>query len=119
MALILHESDCDELYKHAPVTCPNDRVFDDFEELIGVPELLGRGYNRGMDLLPGVERENSESTIAFFAEPASATPWVPDCSDLGWSQSSSLPGGQRLSRPSESGFRGVNVETHLSAFCAQ
>lgn len=29
-------------------------ILDEFEELTGVPEILGRGYSRAMDLLPGV-----------------------------------------------------------------
>lgn len=54
MTLILNESDWDELCKQAPVTCPDHLVLDDFEELTGVPEILGQGHSRGMDLLPGV-----------------------------------------------------------------
>jgi AraC-like DNA-binding protein len=54
MTLILNEADWEELHQQAPVTCPQTLILDDFEELTGVPELLGRGYNRGMDLLPGV-----------------------------------------------------------------
>jgi AraC-like DNA-binding protein len=54
MTLILNPSDWDELHEQAPVTCPKNLILDDFEELTGVPELLGRGYNREMDLLPGV-----------------------------------------------------------------
>lgn len=54
MTLILNESDWDELHEHAPVACPDNLVLDEFEELTGVPEILGRGYSRVLDLLPGV-----------------------------------------------------------------
>jgi AraC-like DNA-binding protein len=54
MTLILNESDWQELHQQAPITCPNNRVLDDFEELTGIPEILGRGYSRGMELSPGV-----------------------------------------------------------------
>jgi AraC-like DNA-binding protein len=54
MTLILNQSDWDELHEHALVTCSDDLVLDEFEELTGVPEILGRGYSRGIDLLPGV-----------------------------------------------------------------
>jgi AraC-like DNA-binding protein len=54
MTLILNESDWEELHQQAPITCPKNLILDEFEELTGVPEILGRGYNREMDLLPGV-----------------------------------------------------------------
>lgn len=54
MTLIINESDWDDLHEKAVVTCPNTLILDDFEELTGVPELLGRGYDREVDLMPGV-----------------------------------------------------------------
>jgi AraC-like DNA-binding protein len=54
MTLILNESDWDELERQAAITCPDNLILDDFEELTGVPTLLGQGYSRGMDLAPGV-----------------------------------------------------------------
>lgn len=54
MTLILNQADWDELHEHAPVICPNNLVLDDFEELTGVPELLGQGCDHAMELLPGV-----------------------------------------------------------------
>lgn len=54
MSLILNESDWNDLHEQAPITCPDDLVLDDFEKLTGVPELLGQGYNRAIDLLTGV-----------------------------------------------------------------
>jgi AraC-like DNA-binding protein len=54
MTLILNESDWDELEQQSSITCPDNRVLDDFEALTGIPEILGRGYSRGMKLLPGV-----------------------------------------------------------------
>jgi AraC-like DNA-binding protein len=54
MTLILNESDWDELHEYAPVTCPDGLVLDNFEELTGVPEILGHGYNLGIDLQPGL-----------------------------------------------------------------
>jgi AraC-like DNA-binding protein len=54
MTLIINQSDWDELFQQAPVTCPHPLVLDDFEELSGVPDVLGRGYLRSMELLPGV-----------------------------------------------------------------
>lgn len=53
MTLILNQSDYEELWKQAPKSQP-DNLLDDFEELTGVPECLGRGYSSGMELLPGV-----------------------------------------------------------------
>lgn len=54
MTLIFNESNWDELEQQAPVPCPAHLVLDDFEELTGVPTCLGRGYSRGMALVPGV-----------------------------------------------------------------
>ncbi|WP_225931420.1 AraC family transcriptional regulator [Leptolyngbya sp. 7M] len=54
MTLILNQSDWDELHQQAPITCPDNLVLDEFEKLKGIPEILGRGYSRGMELSPGV-----------------------------------------------------------------
>jgi len=54
MTLILNESDWEELEQQAPVTCPDNLVLDEFEELVGVPTCLGQGYSRDMELAPGV-----------------------------------------------------------------
>ncbi|WP_416671387.1 AraC family transcriptional regulator [Egbenema bharatensis] len=54
MTLILNESDWDELYEQAPITCPDNLIVDEFEALTGVPALLGQGYSRGMELSSGV-----------------------------------------------------------------
>jgi AraC-like DNA-binding protein len=54
MTLILIQSDWDELHEQAPVTCPNNIILDEFEELTGVPAQLGWGYDRKIELLPGV-----------------------------------------------------------------
>ncbi|NJR48419.1 MAG: helix-turn-helix transcriptional regulator [Leptolyngbyaceae cyanobacterium CSU_1_3] len=54
MMLILNESDWDELYEQAPITCPDNLIVDEFEALTGVPTRLGQGYSRGMELSPGV-----------------------------------------------------------------
>jgi AraC-like DNA-binding protein len=54
MTLILNSSDLDELSGQALVTCPDNLVLDEFEGLSGVPAILGQGYVRSVDLLPGV-----------------------------------------------------------------
>ncbi|NJL37489.1 MAG: helix-turn-helix transcriptional regulator [Leptolyngbyaceae cyanobacterium SM1_4_3] len=54
MTLILNESGWDKLHEQAPVTCPDNLTLDAFEKLWGVPEFLGQGYSREVDLLPGV-----------------------------------------------------------------
>ncbi|MGJ5632688.1 helix-turn-helix domain-containing protein [Nostoc sp. CALU 1950] len=54
MTLILSQSDFDELCQQAPQPQVENLVLDSFEELEGVPEILGRGYNRGTKLSPGV-----------------------------------------------------------------
>ncbi|WP_414530108.1 helix-turn-helix domain-containing protein [Nodularia chucula] len=54
MTLILSQSDLDELHQQAPQPQVQNLVLDSFEELGGVPEILGRGYNRSMNLSPGV-----------------------------------------------------------------
>ncbi|NHC34607.1 helix-turn-helix transcriptional regulator [Scytonema millei] len=54
MTLIFNQFDLDELHAQAPVTCPDNIILDEFEELTGVPEQLGWGYGREIELLPGV-----------------------------------------------------------------
>lgn len=54
MTLIFNQSDWDDLNQQAPATCPEGLVLEEFEELTGIPEWLGRGYGREMELLPGV-----------------------------------------------------------------
>lgn len=55
MTLILNQSDCDDLDEQAPITCPGELIVDEYEELSGVPEYLGRGYTRWLELSPGLE----------------------------------------------------------------
>jgi hypothetical protein len=54
MTIILNEADWDELCQQTPPPEPGDRVLDEFESLAGVPESIGQGYSRSMELLPGV-----------------------------------------------------------------
>ncbi len=54
MTLTLNQSDWDELQKQAPVTCPDHLKLEDFEELSVLPEVLGRGYELELELMPGV-----------------------------------------------------------------
>jgi len=54
MTLILSQSDFDELHQQVPQPQVQNFVLDSFERLEGVPEILGRGYNRSMNLSPGV-----------------------------------------------------------------
>ncbi|MDM9383893.1 AraC family transcriptional regulator [Chlorogloeopsis sp. ULAP01] len=54
MTLILSQSDFYELYQQAPQPQVQNLVLDSFEQLEGVPEIVGRGYNRSMNLSPGV-----------------------------------------------------------------
>ncbi len=54
MTLILSQSEFDELRQQAPQPQVKNLVLESFEELVGVPEILGRGYSRDMDLSPGV-----------------------------------------------------------------
>jgi AraC-like DNA-binding protein len=60
MTLILNPSVWDELHEQAPVTGPDNLILDDFEELTGVPEILGQGYCRSMELSPGLWLNFSE-----------------------------------------------------------
>ncbi|MBW4551778.1 MAG: AraC family transcriptional regulator [Aphanocapsa sp. GSE-SYN-MK-11-07L] len=60
MTLILDLPNWDELHEQAPVTYPDRSMVDEFEELFGVPEFLGQGYSREMELLPGVWLNFSE-----------------------------------------------------------
>lgn len=73
MTLVLNESDWDELHQQAPITCPNPIALEDFEELIGMPEILGRGYNRILELSPGMwlnfsERQYTQDCIHKVSE---------------------------------------------------
>jgi AraC-like DNA-binding protein len=54
MTLILTQSNWEELHEQAPVPQPASLVLDDFEELSGVPECIGHGYIRSIELLPGM-----------------------------------------------------------------
>ncbi|QYO63983.1 hypothetical protein [Leptolyngbya sp. 7M] len=55
MTLILTEADWDELCQQAPKPRCNNLMLDEFEELTGgVPQCLGRGFSRGMELLAGL-----------------------------------------------------------------
>jgi AraC-like DNA-binding protein len=63
MTLTLNQSDWNELHQQAPKPrCPN-LALDDFEEFEGVPEQLGRGYCRDMELCPGVWLNLSDSQM--------------------------------------------------------
>lgn len=61
MTLILSESEFNELYQQTPQPQVENLVLDSFEELEGVPKILGRGYDRHIKLLPGVWLEFSDS----------------------------------------------------------
>lgn len=52
MTLILNQSDWDELCEQAPKPHCGNLVLNDFEEVMGVPERLGRGYIRNIELSP-------------------------------------------------------------------
>ncbi|UKO96889.1 AraC family transcriptional regulator [Nostoc sp. UHCC 0870] len=54
MTLILSQSDLDELHQQTPQPQVQNLVLDSFERLEGVPEIVGRGYSRNMNLSPGV-----------------------------------------------------------------
>lgn len=54
MTLILSQSEFDELHQQALQPQVHNLVLDSFEKLEGVPEILGRGYNRHMKLSPGM-----------------------------------------------------------------
>ena len=60
MTLTLNQPDWDDLHEHAPATCPDHLILDDFETSTGVPECMGRGYSRRMELSPGVQLDFSE-----------------------------------------------------------
>ncbi|QYO64496.1 hypothetical protein [Leptolyngbya sp. 7M] len=53
MTLILTQSDWEELCQQTSIL-PDNLVLDDFEEFMGVPEPIGHGYSRGMELSPGL-----------------------------------------------------------------
>ncbi|MEM7591895.1 MAG: AraC family transcriptional regulator [Cyanobacteria bacterium P01_A01_bin.83] len=54
MSFILSQADWRELHQQTPQPQSNNLVLDDFEILTGVPEFLGRGYSRDIELFPGV-----------------------------------------------------------------
>lgn len=54
MTLILNQADWDELCQQAPNLPPDNLVLNDFETLEGVPEWLGCGYCRDIELTPGL-----------------------------------------------------------------
>ncbi|GJD15217.1 transcriptional regulator [Rivularia sp. IAM M-261] len=54
MTLILNHLDWQELQQQAPKPEFQNIVLDGFEELEGVPEIVGRGYNRIINLFPGI-----------------------------------------------------------------
>jgi AraC-like DNA-binding protein len=54
MTLILTEADWNELCQQAPKPRCDNLMLDEFEEVTGVPAVLGRGFSRGMELLAGL-----------------------------------------------------------------
>jgi AraC-like DNA-binding protein len=52
MTLILTQADWDELHEQSPPPPPDNLVLGNFEELTGVPEHLGQGYIRSIELFP-------------------------------------------------------------------
>ncbi|MEA5466686.1 helix-turn-helix transcriptional regulator [Leptothoe sp. PORK10 BA2] len=61
MTLTLTSGDWDDLRWQEVVTCPKNLVLENFESLTGVPESIGCGYCRDVELSPGVELSFSES----------------------------------------------------------
>lgn len=53
MTLILNQANWDELHQQAP-KLQLDMVSDDLEHITGIPECIGRGYNRNIELSPGL-----------------------------------------------------------------
>jgi AraC-like DNA-binding protein len=60
MTLIFNQADWDELCQQAHKPCCPHLALDDFEVLVGVPDRVGRGYCRSMELCPGVWLELSD-----------------------------------------------------------
>jgi AraC-like DNA-binding protein len=60
MTLIFSQSDFEELQQQAPQPQVENLVLDSFEELKGVPEILGRGCYRIINLSPGVRLNLSD-----------------------------------------------------------
>lgn len=54
MTLTLNESNWDELRQQASKPRCLNLILDDFEVLVGLPDQLGRGYSRIIELCPGV-----------------------------------------------------------------
>ncbi|MEX0272504.1 helix-turn-helix transcriptional regulator [Leptolyngbyaceae cyanobacterium UHCC 1019] len=54
MTLILNSANWEELQQHIPKPHDPKPVLDEFEEYLRLPEYLGRGYTRGMELQPGL-----------------------------------------------------------------
>lgn len=54
MTLILNHIDWDELQQQTFKPRDSTLILDEFEEYLELPEYLGRGYTREMELLPGV-----------------------------------------------------------------
>jgi len=52
--LILNQANWEELWQTVSQTPPADTVLDDFEEYLEIPNYLGWGYFREMELSPGV-----------------------------------------------------------------
>nr|WP_238718511.1 hypothetical protein [Petrachloros mirabilis] len=55
MTLILNQVDWDELQQQAPAPQAANLALDEFEELTGIPEAIGRGYTRHIKLSPEME----------------------------------------------------------------
>ncbi|MBW4621237.1 MAG: helix-turn-helix domain-containing protein [Cyanosarcina radialis HA8281-LM2] len=54
MTLILTQADWDELQEQAAAPQADNLLLDDFEELTGIPEYIGRGYKCIMELTPEI-----------------------------------------------------------------
>ncbi|MFQ4141142.1 hypothetical protein [Chlorogloeopsis sp. ULAP02] len=54
MTLTLSQTDWNELCQQTPQLRYPSLILDNYEVLLSVPERLGQGYSRHMELLPGV-----------------------------------------------------------------
>jgi len=54
MTLILNQLDWDELCQQAPAPQASNLALDEFEGLTGIPEVIGRGYDRYIELSPEI-----------------------------------------------------------------
>jgi hypothetical protein len=54
MTLSLNQANWDELHQQAPKLQLDNLVYDDLNHITGIPECIGRGSNRNIEISPGL-----------------------------------------------------------------